>query len=182
MRCLTREAFEAARPLAYGWGVETAMTIDLLTAGYRVAEVPCDLQHRVTGADWRGRLPRVRQDPGGARRLAGPRRPAGPPVARAAPPRHPRWTPGVSAPAPATTSGGRRTAERAAIVTGAAAVVVLAATAALGESAAVPPVGPRTVTPPWDLALHPSPALVTGLLWLAAALGTAAVALGLRAV
>ncbi len=45
-----------------------------------------------------------------------------------------------------------------------------------------PPIGPRTVTPPWDLALHPSPALVTGLLWLAAAFGAAAVALGLRAV
>ncbi len=49
MRCLTREAFEAARPLARGWGVETAMTIDLLTAGFRVEEVPCDLQHRVSG-------------------------------------------------------------------------------------------------------------------------------------
>jgi hypothetical protein len=61
MRCLTREAFEAARPLARGWGVETAMTIDLLTAGYRVVEVPCDLQHRVTGADWHGQLHRLRQ-------------------------------------------------------------------------------------------------------------------------
>jgi hypothetical protein len=70
MRCLTREAFEAARPLAYGWGVETAMTIDLLTAGYRVVEVPCDLQHRVTGADWRGQLHRVRQYRDVARGLA----------------------------------------------------------------------------------------------------------------
>src|SRR4051812_27032736 len=70
LRCLTREAFEAARPLAYGWGVETAMTIDLLTAGYRVVEVPCDLQHRVTGADWRGQLHRVRQYRDVARGLA----------------------------------------------------------------------------------------------------------------
>jgi hypothetical protein len=70
MRCLTREAFEAARPLAHGWGVETAMTIDLLTAGYRVVEVPCDLQHRVTGADWRGQLHRVRQYRDVARGLA----------------------------------------------------------------------------------------------------------------
>lgn len=61
MRCLTRPAFEAARPLARGWGVETAMTIDLLTAGYRLVEVPCDLRHRVTGADWRGQLHRARQ-------------------------------------------------------------------------------------------------------------------------
>ena len=43
MRCLTREAFEAATPLAHGWGVETGMTIDLLRRGFRVVEVPCDL-------------------------------------------------------------------------------------------------------------------------------------------
>ena len=70
MRCLTREAFEAARPLAHGWGVETAMTIDLLTAGYRVVEVPCDLQHRVTGGDWRGQVHRLRQYRDVARGLA----------------------------------------------------------------------------------------------------------------
>jgi glycosyltransferase involved in cell wall biosynthesis len=61
MRCLTREAFETARPLARGWGVETAMTIDLLTAGLRVREVPCELHHRVTGADWRAQLHRAAQ-------------------------------------------------------------------------------------------------------------------------
>jgi glycosyltransferase involved in cell wall biosynthesis len=61
MRCLTREAFEAARPLAPGWGVETGLTIDLLSAGYRVLEVPCDLHHRVTGRDLRAQLHRGRQ-------------------------------------------------------------------------------------------------------------------------
>jgi glycosyltransferase involved in cell wall biosynthesis len=61
MRCLTREAFEAARPLARGWGVETALTIDLLTAGYRVLEVPSALHHRVTGSDWHGQLHRAGQ-------------------------------------------------------------------------------------------------------------------------
>ena len=61
MRCLTREAFEAAQPLAAGWGVETGLTIDLLSAGYRIVEVPCQLQHRVTGSDWRGQLHRGRQ-------------------------------------------------------------------------------------------------------------------------
>jgi hypothetical protein len=61
MRCLTREAFEAARPLARGWGVETGLTIDLLTAGFRVLEVPCELHHRVTGRDWRAQLHRARQ-------------------------------------------------------------------------------------------------------------------------
>ncbi|WP_233153372.1 glycosyltransferase [Kineosporia sp. R_H_3] len=70
MRCLSREAFEAARPLARGWGVETAMTIDLLLGGYRVLEVPCDLQHRVTGSDWRGQVHRAKQYRDVARALA----------------------------------------------------------------------------------------------------------------
>lgn len=61
MRCLTREAYEAATPLARGWGVEVAMTIDLLRAGYRVLEVPCDLKHRPSGADLRGYLHRAAQ-------------------------------------------------------------------------------------------------------------------------
>jgi glycosyltransferase involved in cell wall biosynthesis len=70
MRALSREAFEAARPLARGWGVETGLTVDLLTAGYRVEEVPCELHHRVTGADWRGQLHRARQYRDVARALA----------------------------------------------------------------------------------------------------------------
>lgn len=61
MRCLTREAFEAARPLAAGWGVETALTIDLLRSGHRVVEVPCDLHHRVTGTDLGAQLHRAQQ-------------------------------------------------------------------------------------------------------------------------
>lgn len=61
MRCLTREAFEAARPLARGWGVETGLTIDVLDHRMSVLEVPCDLQHRVTGADWRGQVHRAAQ-------------------------------------------------------------------------------------------------------------------------
>lgn len=70
MRCLTREAFDAARPLAPGWGVETGLTIDLLTAGYRLTEVPCDLHHRVTGTDFRGQLHRAGQYRDVARALA----------------------------------------------------------------------------------------------------------------
>jgi hypothetical protein len=61
MRCLSRAAFDAVRPLARGWGVETGMTIDLLRAGFRVAEVPCELHHRVTGTDARAQLHRARQ-------------------------------------------------------------------------------------------------------------------------
>jgi len=61
MRCLSREAFEAASPLARGWGVEVGLTIDVLAAGLRVLEVPCELQHRVSGSDWRGQVHRARQ-------------------------------------------------------------------------------------------------------------------------
>ncbi|KQX61791.1 glycosyltransferase [Angustibacter sp. Root456] len=61
MRCLSREAFEAALPLARGWGVEVGLTIDLLRQGMRVVEVPCDLHHRVTGTDLRAQLHRARQ-------------------------------------------------------------------------------------------------------------------------
>jgi hypothetical protein len=61
MRCLTRAAFEAATPLAHGWGVETGMTIDLLTQGYRILEVPCDLRHRPSGTDFRGQMHRAAQ-------------------------------------------------------------------------------------------------------------------------
>jgi glycosyltransferase involved in cell wall biosynthesis len=60
-RCLTRAAFEAARPLARGFGVETALTIDLVRKGYRVVEVEVDLAHRATGTDLRSQLHRARQ-------------------------------------------------------------------------------------------------------------------------
>jgi hypothetical protein len=60
-RCLTRAAFEAARPLAHGFGVETALTIDLVRKGYRVVQVEVDLAHRATGTDLRSALHRARQ-------------------------------------------------------------------------------------------------------------------------
>jgi glycosyltransferase involved in cell wall biosynthesis len=60
-RCLTRAAFEAARPLARGFGVETAMTIDLKREGMRIVEVEVDMAHRATGSDLRSQLHRARQ-------------------------------------------------------------------------------------------------------------------------
>nr|WP_250648946.1 MULTISPECIES: glycosyltransferase [unclassified Actinomyces] len=60
-RCLTREAYEAAAPLATGWGVEVALSIDVLTAGLTVIEVPCDITHRVSGNDRAGRVHRATQ-------------------------------------------------------------------------------------------------------------------------
>ena len=61
MRCLSRAAFDAATPLARGWGVEVGLTVDVLSRGMRVREVPCELHHRVSGSDWRGQLHRARQ-------------------------------------------------------------------------------------------------------------------------
>lgn len=61
MRCLTRETFTCAQPLAPGWGVEAAMLVDVLRAGLRVLEVPVDLTHRRSGSDITGRLHRARQ-------------------------------------------------------------------------------------------------------------------------
>ncbi|MGS2644265.1 MULTISPECIES: glycosyltransferase [unclassified Streptosporangium] len=60
-RCLTRAAFEAARPLARGFGVETGLTIDLLRKGFRVREVPVEMAHRATGTDWKAQIHRARQ-------------------------------------------------------------------------------------------------------------------------
>jgi glycosyltransferase involved in cell wall biosynthesis len=60
-RCLTRQAFDAALPLAPGFGVETGLTIDLLRKGFKVTEVEVPLAHRATGTDWRAQLHRARQ-------------------------------------------------------------------------------------------------------------------------
>jgi Glycosyl transferase family 2 len=69
-RCLTRAAFEAALPLAAGWGVETGLTIDLLRLGLRITEVEVPLAHRATGNDWRSQVHRARQLAGVAVALA----------------------------------------------------------------------------------------------------------------
>jgi len=69
-RCLTRAAFEAARPLARGWGVETGLTIDLLRQGFRVTEVEVELAHRATGTGLRAQLHRAHQLTDVARALA----------------------------------------------------------------------------------------------------------------
>lgn len=61
MRCVSAGAFDAASPLASGWGVEVGLTVDVLQAGLTVLEVPCELQHRVSGSNWRGQLHRGAQ-------------------------------------------------------------------------------------------------------------------------
>jgi Glycosyl transferase family 2 len=72
-RALTAEAMDRVRPLANGFGVETAMTIDAVRAGLRVVEVAIDgLDHRPTFRDPAGFLHRARQGWDIAR-AAGPR-------------------------------------------------------------------------------------------------------------
>ena len=60
-RCITRETWEACLPLAPGWGVETSLSIDALTSGFWVKEIPAELHHRATGKDLRGQLHRAAQ-------------------------------------------------------------------------------------------------------------------------
>jgi hypothetical protein len=60
-RAATAAALDVCRPVARGFGVETAMTIDAVRAGLRVLEVPAELRHRPTGRDLRGFAHRGRQ-------------------------------------------------------------------------------------------------------------------------
>lgn len=60
-RVLTGEALSACRPLAPGFGVETAMTIDATRLGLRVLEIPAQIRHRATRRDLAGFQHRARQ-------------------------------------------------------------------------------------------------------------------------
>lgn len=60
-RAMSRRVLEAVRPLARGFGVETAMTIDAVRLGFRVVEVEVSMSHRPTGRDLAGFAHRARQ-------------------------------------------------------------------------------------------------------------------------
>jgi len=60
-RAISAAALSACRPVARGFGVETAMTIDAVRAGMRVEEVPVTLAHRPTGRSLSGFAHRGRQ-------------------------------------------------------------------------------------------------------------------------
>lgn len=60
-RCITRELFDVVQPLAWGFGVETGLTIDALRHGARVVECPVPISHRVTGTSLRHQVHRARQ-------------------------------------------------------------------------------------------------------------------------
>jgi glycosyltransferase involved in cell wall biosynthesis len=60
-RALTREALFACRPLAAGFGLETAMLLDAGRLGFRVVEVPVTMRHRPTGRGPSGFVHRAAQ-------------------------------------------------------------------------------------------------------------------------
>jgi glycosyltransferase involved in cell wall biosynthesis len=60
-RALSPALLPAVLPFADGFGMETAMTIDAVRAGFRLVEVELPLEHRATGRTLRGFLHRFRQ-------------------------------------------------------------------------------------------------------------------------
>lgn len=60
-RAMTVDAFRAVSPFAPGFGMEVAMTVDALRAGFRVVEVPVEMSHRETGRDLAGFVHRGKQ-------------------------------------------------------------------------------------------------------------------------
>jgi glycosyltransferase involved in cell wall biosynthesis len=60
-RALTGEVLGSCRPIARGFGVESALTIDAVRRGFRIVEVDTELSHRPTGRDLRGFAHRGRQ-------------------------------------------------------------------------------------------------------------------------
>jgi glycosyltransferase involved in cell wall biosynthesis len=60
-RALRAGALRDVLPFAHGFGMEIAMTIDVVRAGRRLAEVEIDLDHRATGRTLAGFVHRGRQ-------------------------------------------------------------------------------------------------------------------------
>jgi glycosyltransferase involved in cell wall biosynthesis len=60
-RAMRGEVLRAVLPFAPGYGMETAMTIDAVRAGFAVREYELDLEHRATGRSARGFVHRARQ-------------------------------------------------------------------------------------------------------------------------
>jgi len=60
-RAMRGEVLPVVVPFAPRFGMEIGMTVDAARAGFRVVEVPLDLEHRATGRTLRGFLHRGRQ-------------------------------------------------------------------------------------------------------------------------
>ncbi|MDX6583703.1 MAG: hypothetical protein QOI10_2887 [Solirubrobacterales bacterium] len=60
-RAMRGEVLRTVLPFAAGYGMEIGITVDAVRAGYRVAEIELDLEHRATGRTLAGFLHRGRQ-------------------------------------------------------------------------------------------------------------------------
>src|SRR4051812_38098890 len=60
-RAMRGEVLAVVVPFAPRFGMEIGMTVDAARAGFRVAEIPLELEHRATGRTWRGFVHRGRQ-------------------------------------------------------------------------------------------------------------------------
>jgi glycosyltransferase involved in cell wall biosynthesis len=60
-RAMRAEVLPVVVPFAKRFGMEIGMTVDAHRAGFRIGEVPLDLQHRATGRSWGGFKHRGRQ-------------------------------------------------------------------------------------------------------------------------
>lgn len=60
-RVMQRNVIESVTPFESGFGVEVGLTIDVFRHGFRVKEVPVQMQHAETGRDLAGFLHRGRQ-------------------------------------------------------------------------------------------------------------------------
>ena len=60
-RAMRGEVLPVLVPFARGFGMETAMNIDAARAGFRIAEIELDLEHRATGRTLSGFVHRGRQ-------------------------------------------------------------------------------------------------------------------------
>lgn len=60
-RAMRGEVLRAVLPFATGYGMEIGITVDAVRAGYRVAEVELELEHRATGRTLAGFVHRGRQ-------------------------------------------------------------------------------------------------------------------------
>jgi glycosyltransferase involved in cell wall biosynthesis len=60
-RAMRGDVLGSVLPFAPGYGMEIGMTVDAVRAGFRVAEIELDLQHRATGRTVAGFLHRGRQ-------------------------------------------------------------------------------------------------------------------------
>ncbi len=60
-RAMRPDVLPAVLPFATGFGMEIGMTVDAHRAGFRIAEVELDLEHRATGRNARGFVHRARQ-------------------------------------------------------------------------------------------------------------------------